>query len=86
MEDKLKSLSYHWSHIDGQGFVCVVPVDSFKTGFVLLAQIGPMADARQYYPELSLTRTKATITIDDEDQKLALELAKEIDTLLPEQE
>lgn len=83
MEEKLSQLSFHWSFIDGQGFVCVVPIDSFKTGFILLAQIGPMAEGRDYYPELTLARSKVTITIDDSDADLAVDLAKEIDTLLP---
>ncbi|HXH04895.1 MAG TPA: 4a-hydroxytetrahydrobiopterin dehydratase [Candidatus Nitrosotenuis sp.] len=83
MDNKLESLSYQWSRIDGQGLVRVVPVDGFKTGFILMAGIGELAESKAYYPELNLTSDKVTITIDDSDESAAFELAEGIDKLLP---
>ena len=83
MTDKLKNLSYEWSLIDGQGLVRVIAIDAYKTGFVLIARIGILADEYEYYPELTLARKKVTITIDDADETKAYDLASAIDKTLP---
>lgn len=82
MTDKLDSLSYSWSRIDGQGLVRVIPIDSYKTGFVLITHIGALADACEYYPDLTLGREKVTVTIDDDDETKAYALARDIDKML----
>lgn len=85
MTDKLENLSYDWSLIDGQGLVRVVPIDTYKTGFVLITHIGTLADEYDYYPDLTLGREKVTITIDDANEATAYALAAEIDKILPSQ-
>lgn len=82
MTDRLDLLSYEWSLIDGQGLVRVVPISSYKAGFVLISHIGIIADSYAYYPQLTLSREKVTIVIDDENEDLAYKIAGEIDTLL----
>ncbi|MBC7746435.1 4a-hydroxytetrahydrobiopterin dehydratase [Pedobacter sp.] len=83
MKDKLENLSYDWSLIDGQGLVRVIPIDAYKTGFVLITRIGILADEHDYYPDLTLGREKVTITIDDADETKAYALAAGIDKILP---
>jgi len=72
-------LSTEWSHTDGEGYVRIIPIDSYKTGFVAMAHIGPLAEQLQYYPEITLCGDKVIIKIDDADQQTALQLARQID-------
>lgn len=83
MIDKLETLSYDWSLIDGQGLVRVVLIDAYKTGFVLITHIGILADEYDYYPDLTLGKEKVTITIDDTNEAKAYALATAIDKILP---
>lgn len=84
--DKLETLSYEWSLIDGQGLVRIVPVDTYKTGFVLMTHVAMAAERLDYYPELTISREKVTITIELTDEALAYKLAAEIDELVPPHE
>lgn len=81
--DILENLSYEWSLIDGQGLVRVVPVDTYRTGFVLVTHIAATAERLDYYPELTIGRHKVSITIDTADEILAHKLASEIDSIVP---
>lgn len=80
--DKLDQLSVEWARIDGQGLVRVVPVDRYRTGFVVIAKIGPLAERYDYYPDMLLGADKVTITIDDANEDTAFALAAAIDKVL----
>lgn len=80
--DKLDQLSVEWARIDGQGLVRVVPVDRYRTGFVVIAKVGPLAERYDYYPDMLLSADKVTITIDDANEDVAFELAAAIDKAL----
>lgn len=79
MTDKLSTLDKEWSQIDGQGLVRVFPVDAYRTGFMVIATIGPLAEKHDYYPDILLSRDQVTVTIDDENEQTAYQLAAEID-------
>ena len=72
-------LSVEWSSIDGEGLVRVFPVANFKSGFVLIAQLGLAGERTGYYPEVILTSEKVTVTIRPESDGLDHQLAHEID-------
>lgn len=82
MTDKLDTLDKEWSLIDGQGLVRVFPTDRYRTGFVLIATVGPLAEKHDYYPDILLSRDQVTVTIDDENEEIAYRLAAEIDAAL----
>ena len=48
----------------------------------MIAAIGPIAEQNEYYPDMMLSRDKITITIDDEDEQKAHDLAMAIDAIL----
>ena len=81
-KNKLENISQDWSLIDGQGLIRVVPIDAYKTGFILIANVGILADKYQYYPDLLLSREKVTITIDDKNETKAYAIAAKIDEIL----
>ena len=80
----IDNLSVQWSRTDSEGLTRVVPTDSFRTGFVVIAKIGPLAEALDYYPELLMARDRVVVSIDDSDEAKASKLAKQIDALLDE--
>ena len=75
-------LDLQWSDIEGQGLIRVLRTDSFRTGFVFLAHIGLAAEQTEYYPEVTLTSHKLTITIPPHDDGLDHRLAHAIDSVL----
>lgn len=80
--DDINDLNVAWSEIDGEGLVRVIPADSFKTGFIVLATIGKEAEKLGYYPEILLTSEKITVTIPENDNGRDHELARTIDDVL----
>ena len=81
---KEDNLDVEWSALDGEGLVRVIPTDSFKTGFILTAEIGKTAEALGYFPEVTLSSEKVTIKIEPQDDGLDHKLAVAIDTFLNE--
>lgn len=79
MTDKFSALDKEWSLIDGQGLVRVFPVDRYRTGFIVIATIGPLAEKYDYYPDILLSRDQVTVTIDDANEEAAYQLAADID-------
>ena len=79
--DEINDLNVAWSSIEGEGLVRVIPTDSFKTGFIVVANIGKQAEELGLYPEVTLNSEKVIITIDDDNPK-AHDLARKIDELL----
>lgn len=84
--DKLTfdALSTSWSRTDSEGLTRVIPTDSFRTSFVVVAKIGPLAEEATYYPELVMSDSQVVVKIDDSDEQKALALAKQIDELFDE--
>lgn len=80
--NKLDALSKEWSLIDGQGLVRIIPTDTYRTGFVLVATVGPLAEKYDYYPDMTLGHHRVTITIDNANEKTAYALAADIDSAL----
>lgn len=80
--DMHDDIDLQWADIDGQGLVRVVPVDSFKTGFVFLAHVGLAAEQTEYFPEVTLTTSKLTIVIPPHSDGLDHRLAHAIDGVL----
>ena len=72
-------LDIEWADIDSEGLVRVFPVDSFRSGFVLVAHIGQAAEVVEYFPEVVLTERKVTVTIPSHDDGLDHRLAHAID-------
>lgn len=73
------SLSTEWSRTDGEGLVRILPIDGYKTGFIVMANIGPLAEQLNYFPEMTLTNEKVVVKIDDSEEQTAFTLAAAID-------
>ena len=81
MNNDISDLDVAWSQIEGEGLVRVIPTDSFKTGFIVVANIGKQAELLGLYPEITLNSEKVIVTIDD-DNSQAHDLARAIDEFL----
>jgi pterin-4a-carbinolamine dehydratase len=82
MNNTHDDLALEWANIDGEGLVRVFPVDTFKSGFVLSAQIGMAAEQLGFYPEVLLTPSKVTVTIPGDSDGRDHQLAHAIDAAL----
>lgn len=79
-----ESLSTAWSRTDSEGLVRVIPTDGFRTSFVVVAKIGPLAEDITWYPELIMSSEQVVVKIDDTDEPKAFQLAARIDELFDE--
>lgn len=79
---KIEKLSTDWSLIDGDGLVRVIPTTAYREGFVLMANVGLLAEKAQYFPEITIASDKITITIPDDDEQKAQKLAEAIDQVI----
>lgn len=79
-----ESLSTAWSRTDSEGLTRVIATDGFRSSFVVVAKIGPIAEALDYYPELVMSNDTVIVKIDDADEAKALLLAQRIDEVLDE--
>ena len=75
-------IALEWADIDGQGLIRVLNTESFRSGFVMLVHVGTAAEQVEYYPEVTLTASKLTITIPPNDDGLDHRLAHAIDAAL----
>lgn len=75
-------LALEWADIDGEGLVRVFKIADFKSGFVMVAHIGLAAEETNYYPEITLSSDKLTVTVPPNDDGLDYRLAHAIDTAL----
>lgn len=75
-------LALEWATIDGEGLVRVFKTADFKSGFVMVAHIGLAAEETGYFPEVTLSSDKLTVTIPPHDDGLDHRLAHAIDTAL----
>lgn len=75
-------LPLEWADIDGEGLIRVYPVDSFKSGFALLALVGGVAEQLQFYPEITLSATKLTVTVPEDFEGKDHQLVHAIESTL----
>ncbi len=75
-------LSVQWAELEGEGLERVVKTDSFRSGFVLVGEVGKTAEGLGYFPEVKLGSDKVVISIPYDDDGLAHQLAQAIDGIL----
>ncbi len=79
---KKDDLSVQWAELEGEGLERVVNTDSFRSGFVLVGEVGKTAEGLGYFPEVKLASDKVIITIPYDEDGLAHQLALAIDGIL----
>ncbi len=63
IETEVNKLDVAWTHIPGEGLVCVFETKGFAEGLALVERIGGIAERLQHYPEVTLRSDEVDVTI-----------------------
>ncbi len=83
IEVEVNKLNVAWTHIPGEGLVCVYETNGFAEGLALVGKIGSIAERLTHYPEVTLRNDEVDVTAVTVDAggvtQADLDLAKALD-------
>jgi 4a-hydroxytetrahydrobiopterin dehydratase len=67
LQQAAKKIDTAWSVIPGKGLIRIVETDSYGEGFMLVAAIAELAEAKNHHPDLTLKYGEVEITLYSHD-------------------